>query len=74
MIYLPKIYGTCKGSSRSVDLSIDLAKNSKNVYMYKEILHNKDVIDYLKSFGVTYTEDIKEVEEGSTWINITLNI
>ena len=40
MIYLPKIYGTCKGSSRSVELSIELAKKTKNVYMYKEILHN----------------------------------
>ena len=54
MIYLPKIYGTCKGSSRSVELSIELAKNTKNVYMYKEILHNKDVIDHLKEYGVLY--------------------
>ncbi len=68
MIYLPKIYGTCKGSSRSVDLSIELSKNAKNVYMYKEILHNKDVIEYLESNGVIYTEDIKEVKEGSTII------
>jgi len=68
MIYLPKIYGTCKGASRSVELSIELSKNTKNVYMYKEILHNKDVIDYLKSNGVIYTEDIKEVKEGSTII------
>ena len=68
MIYLPKIYGTCKGSSRSVELSIELAKNTKNVYMYKEILHNKDVIDHLKEYGVVYTEDIKDVEEGATII------
>ena len=68
MIYLPKIYGTCKGSSRSVDLSMELAKNTKDVYMYKEILHNKDVIDYLKECGVVYTEDIEEVKEGSTII------
>ena len=58
MIYLPKIYGTCKGASRSVDLSMDLAKKTKDVYMYKEILHNKDVIDYLLSSGVKYTENI----------------
>ena len=68
MINLPKIYGTCKGAARSVDLSIDLSKKEKNIYMYKEILHNKDVIDYLKSNGVEYTEDIKEVEDGSTII------
>ena len=68
MIYLPKIYGTCKGSSRSVELSMELSKKTKNVYMYKEILHNKDVIDYLKDNGVIYTEDIKEVKEGSTII------
>ena len=68
MIYLPKIYGTCKGSSRSVDLSIQLSKKEKNVYMYKEILHNKDVIDYLLSNEVKYTENIEEVKEGSTII------
>ncbi len=68
MIYLPKIYGTCKGSERSVNLSMELSKNTKNVYMYKEILHNKDVIDYLKDNGVIYTEDIKEVKEGATVI------
>ena len=68
MIYLPKIYGTCKGASRSVDLSMDLAKKTKDVYMYKEILHNKDVIDYLLSSGVKYTEDIKDVKAGNTVI------
>ena len=68
MIYLPKIYGTCKGSSRSVDLSIQLSKKENNVYMYKEILHNKDVIDYLLSNGVKYTENIEEVKEGNTII------
>ncbi len=68
MIYLPKIYGTCKGSSRSVELSIEYAKENQKVYMYKEILHNKDVIDKLKEYGVLYTENIEEVEEGSSII------
>ena len=68
MIYLPKIYGTCKGSSRSVELSIEYAKGNKKVYMYKEILHNKDVIDKLKEYGVLYVENIEDVEDGSSII------
>ena len=68
MIYLPKIYGTCKGASRSVELSMDLSKKEKDVYMYKEILHNKDVINYLLDNGVKYTEDIKDVKKGNTVI------
>ena len=54
MIYYPKIYGTCKGSNTAIELAFDLKdKNpNKNVYIYKEILHNPYIIDLLKKRNI----------------------
>ena len=52
MIYIPKICGVCMGSRTAIDLAIKLANEYSNVVIYKEILHNKAVIDYLKENNV----------------------
>ena len=42
MIYVPKIYGTCGGANKALEMAIKLKEEykDKNVYIYKEILHN----------------------------------
>ena len=66
MIYTPKIYGTCMGSARAIKLASDAV--SDNTYMFKEILHNKDVISSLKNKGIKFVTDIKDIPDGSTVI------
>ena len=66
MIYTPKIYGTCMGSARAIKLASDAV--SDNTYMYKEILHNKDVIKSLEDKGIRFVNDIKDIPDGSTVI------
>jgi len=66
MIYTPKIYGTCMGSARAIKLASEAC--SGNTYMYKEILHNKDIIKSLEDKGIKYVNDIKDIPDGSTVI------
>ena len=49
MILLPKIYGTCRGSLRAINLATSV---DEEAYMYNEVLHNNEVIDLLKSKGI----------------------
>ncbi len=58
MILLPKIYGTCKGSLRAINLATSV---NEEAYMYNEVLHNNEVIDLLKSKGIEYVEDINDI-------------
>ena len=58
MILLPKIYGTCKGSLRAINLATSV---NEEAYMYNEVLHNNEVIDLLKSRGIKYVEDINDI-------------
>lgn len=58
MILLPKIYGTCKGSLRAIDLATSV---NEEAYMYNEVLHNDEVIDLLKSKGIKYVDNLEEI-------------
>ena len=46
MIYLPKVYGTCFGSNRAINLAYE--KKDENICVYKEILHNEELIKDLE--------------------------
>ena len=62
MIYTPKIYGTCMGAARSIKMALE---GDSNTYMYKEILHNEDVINMIKSKGIKYVDNLDEIPKGS---------
>lgn len=49
MIIRPKIYGLCSGAKRSLELAI---KQDKNTVIYKELLHNKEIIKFLDDNGI----------------------
>ena len=65
MILLPKIYGTCKGSLRAINLAMSALDET---YMYNEVLHNNEVIDLLKSKGVKYVESLDEIPKNKNVI------
>lgn len=58
MIYYPKIYGTCTGANKAIEVAYKLKKENtnKNIYIYKEILHNPYIIKELEK------DDIKCID------------
>ena len=66
MIYLPKVCATCAGSKRSLDIVNEVYENNKDkkIYVYKEILHNKRVMDSLKEKNIETVEDLSLAKDG----------
>jgi len=60
MIYFPKIYGTCGGANKAISLAYKLRHENKdkNIYIYKEILHNPYVINELEKNNIYCIEDL----------------
>ena len=54
MIYYPKVYGVCAGAYKAIDLAYKLKEKykDKNIYIYKEVLHNEYIIDELSKKGI----------------------
>ena len=70
MIYYPKVYGVCAGANKAIVLSLKLKKENKdkNVYIYKEVLHNQYVIDMLANNGIRIIEDLKDLKKNDILI------
>ena len=61
MIYYPKIYGTCAGANKAIETAYILKKENtnKNIYIYKEILHNPYIIKELEKDNIKCIDDLK---------------
>lgn len=61
MIYYPKIYGTCAGANKAIETAYKLKKENtnKNIYIYKEILHNPYIIKELEKNNIKCIDDLK---------------
>lgn len=61
MIYYPKIYGTCAGANKAIETAYKLKKENtnKNIYIYKEILHNPYIIKELEKDNIKCIYDLK---------------
>lgn len=60
MIYYPKIYGTCAGANKAIETAYKLKneKKDKNIYIYKEILHNPYIINELLKDNIKCIDDL----------------
>ena len=60
MIYYPKIYGTCFGALRAIKLAYTLKDKykDKNIYIFKELLHNQYIIDALNKDNIKTIDNI----------------
>lgn len=70
MIYYPKVYGVCSGAYKAIDLAYKL-KNTfkdKNIYIYKEVLHNEYIINKLSKDGIKIVNDLDLVNENDILI------
>ena len=65
-IYLLKPRGFCAGVVRAIDVvRIALGLYGPPVYVRKEIVHNKHVVDELRSAGAIFVEELDEVPAGA---------
>src|ERR1700758_3711066 len=64
-IHLLKPRGFCAGVVRAIDVvKIALDLYGPPVYVRKEIVHNKHVVDELRELGAIFVEELSEVPEG----------
>src|SRR6202142_419051 len=64
-IYLLKPRGFCAGVVRAIDVvKIALDYYGPPVYVRKEIVHNKHVVDELRQAGAIFVEELEEVPLG----------
>jgi 4-hydroxy-3-methylbut-2-enyl diphosphate reductase len=64
-IYLLKPRGFCAGVVRAIDVvKIALDLYGPPVYVRKEIVHNKHVVDELRGMGAVFVEELEEVPSG----------
>src|SRR5438270_185229 len=64
-IYLLKPRGFCAGVVRAIDVvKIALNLYGPPVYVRKEIVHNKHVVDELRAMGAIFVEELHEVPWG----------
>ncbi len=65
-IYLLKPRGFCAGVVRAIDVvKIALNLYGPPVYVRKEIVHNKHVVDELRDMGAIFVEELEEVPSGA---------
>ena len=60
MIYYPKVYGTCAGANKAIEAAYKLKRENKdkNIYIYKEILHNPYIINELEKDNIKCIDDL----------------
>jgi 4-hydroxy-3-methylbut-2-enyl diphosphate reductase len=58
--------GFCAGVVRAVDVVEEALKITQPVYVRKEIVHNKFVVEDLRSRGAIFVNELTEVPDGST--------
>src|SRR5205809_2961967 len=65
-IFLLKPRGFCAGVVRAIDVvKIALDLYGPPVYVRKEIVHNKHVVDELRQAGAIFVEELEEVPTGA---------
>ena len=68
-LVLPKLRGFCAGVVRAIDI-VDRVLDAVGppVYVRKEIVHNKYVVDGLKAKGAVFIDELKEAPNGAVAI------
>jgi 4-hydroxy-3-methylbut-2-enyl diphosphate reductase len=68
-VYLPKPRGFCAGVIRAIDIvTLALEKLGRPVFVRKEIVHNRFVVDELAAQGAVFVESLDEVPDGAITI------
>jgi len=60
-VIISETCGLCYGSNRAITTTREVMKKEKNVILFKEILHNKNVIKELENAGARIKNNINEL-------------
>lgn len=63
-IKISQICGLCQGCKNAITLALDSSIKQKTT-IYKEIVHNKNINDSLKSKGILCEEDLNQIDKNS---------
>ena len=63
-ITISKFAGFSPGAKRAYDITINNAKEKKNLHILGDLLHNNDIINKVKSIGIRKIDSVKEAKEG----------
>ncbi len=61
-INIAKICGLCAGCKRAINVAHEELKSGKDVTIFKEIVHNKNVNESLKTAGAKFANDLSELK------------
>lgn len=64
-IFLVRPRGFCAGVVRAVDIVEDALQITQPVYVRKEIVHNKHVVETLRQQGAIFVDELDEVPDGT---------
>ena len=67
-VFISNVCGLCGGCKRAIDIALTEATKSSNVYLFKEIVHNKNVNKMLFDNGVKVVDDLNSAESFATII------
>ena len=69
MIYYPKIFATCMGANKAINMAYKLREEyNKTIYIYKEILHNEYIIEELKRNNIITIDNLDNLNKGDILI------
>ena len=60
-ILISKTCGLCYGSNRAISTTRDVVKRENNVVLFKEILHNRNVLNELAKDGAIIKENLNDI-------------
>lgn len=62
-VYISPVCGLCYGSNNAINKTRELLDKNKNVILYKEILHNQNVIKELEDKGAKIINNLKDINK-----------
>ncbi len=66
-VVLSKYAGFCSGVKRAVDTVMNLdVENTKNTYIYGDIIHNESVLEQIKNKGIKTIYTLENLQSGDT--------
>ena len=67
-IKIAEVCGLCAGCKRAIDTSIKELKSGNRVLIFKEIVHNKNVNEFLEAMGATCEDKIENLSKDAVII------
>lgn len=67
-LIVTKSAGFCFGVKNAVEKALKLSEETKNIYTYGPIIHNRKVVEELKAKGIGIINELSEIKAGDTII------